>query len=149
MIGRFNPWHFPSFRFPINKLSLKNELVLQFVVFFSLVQVVFYVYFLFFVANLHFLVLYIKRISIFVFLPFLCFPFSFISFFDLLFSLFFFSFIVSSFFLYSFALCFTLTFFCFPFLFISFFYFLYSLFFFPFSLFYCTVRGPWSVHMPL
>ena len=98
-----NPWHFPSFRFPINELSSKKELVLQFVVSSSLVQVVFYVYFLLFVANLHFLVLYIKRISIFVFLPFLflffVFVFSFFRYFLFQFTIFFilFSFAVSSF----------------------------------------------------
>ena len=95
---------------------------------------VFYVYVLSFVANLHFLVLYIKRISIFVFLPFsffvLCFP---------LFSLSFFTFIVFWFFVFLFPL-FPINFFLFSFAFCFLFsIFFYSLFFFPFSLFYCTI----------
>ena len=103
----------------------------------SIDQVVFYAYFVFFVANLHFLVLYIKRTSIFVFLGFvpfsffvLCLPFSFVSFFYFLYSLF-------PFFVYR------IPFFVF---FYFFFYFLYLLFFFFFViLLYCFSFSFFSV----
>ena len=81
-------------------------------------------------ANLHFLILYIKHISIFVFLFsffVLCFPSFPSSIFFILFSFFVFSFLFP---LLPFSI---LAVFCFPFPLISFFYFLYSLFFFLFG----------------
>ena len=111
-----NPWQFPSFRLSICKFSCKNEFYCNLLFSFSWVQVVFYVYLLSFVANLHFLVLYIKRISIFVFLPFFVFCFSFCVF------LYFLSLFLYSFFLFRFFI---------PFSFISFLYF--NCFLFSFS----------------
>ena len=124
-----NPWQFPSFRLCICKFSCKNEFYCNLLFSFSWVQVVCYVYLLFFVANFHFLVLCMKRISIFVFLHFsffvLCFPlFPFSIFFIL------FSFIVSRFFVFLFPL-FPINFFLFSFSS----YFLFSIFFIRYSFF--------------
>ena len=100
-------------------------------------------------ANLHFLVLYIKRTSIFVFLGFvpfsffvLCLPFSYISFFYFLYSLFpFFVYRIPFFSVISFSFVYYFSFLLFPFsifficYFFSFLSFYYTVFHFPFFLF--------------
>ena len=138
--------NFRHFDCPFVNLAVKMNFFCNLLFSFSWVQVVFYVYLLFFVANLQFLVLYIKRISIFVFLPFFVFRFSFCVFlyFISLFSLFFFPF---SFFI-PFSFVSFLYFNCFLFSFSVNFIFLFSLFVILFSVFvilFCCFPFPFFV----